>query len=68
VDTNKNVSTGNNLNNKEVPKYSSELRQQLSRAGKCFICQESGYIMRDCLRRQVEVKVVNNSESGKEAP
>ena len=51
VDTNKNVSTGNNPNNKEVPKYGSELRQQLSRAGKCFICQESGHIIRDCLRR-----------------
>jgi hypothetical protein len=68
VDTNKNVSTGNNPNNKEVPKYGSELRQQLSRAGKCFICQESGHMMRDCPKRQVEVKVVDDSEAGKEAP
>jgi hypothetical protein len=67
VDTNKNVSTGNNSNNKEVPKYGSELRQQLSKAGKCFICQESGHLMRECPKRQVEVKVVDD-ESGKETP
>jgi hypothetical protein len=67
VDTNKNVSTRNNSNNKEVPKYGSELRQQLSKAGKCFICQESGHLMRECPKRQVEVKVVDD-ESGKETP
>jgi Zinc knuckle len=58
----------NNSNNKEIPKYGSELRQQLSKAGKCFICQESGHLMRDCPKRQVEVKVVDDNESGKEAP
>ena len=57
----------NNSNNKEIPKYGSELRQQLSKAGKCFICQESGHLMRDCPKRQVEVKVVDD-ESGKETP
>jgi len=57
-----------NPNGKEIPKYGSELRQQLSKAGKCFICQESGHLMRDCPKRQTEVKVVDTEESGKEAP
>jgi hypothetical protein len=48
--------------------YNNELKQQLSRAGKCFICHEAGHLMRDCPHCRTEVKVIEEGPAGNNSP
>jgi hypothetical protein len=50
------------------PTYDNELRQQLSRAGKCFICQEPGHLMAACPKRRAELKAIEEGPAENEKP
>jgi hypothetical protein len=43
------------------PTYQNPLRQQLSNAGKCFICRESGHRINDCPKR-TDIKAIEQSK------
>ena len=43
------------------PTYQNPLRQQLSNAGKCFICREHGHRMNDCPKR-TDIKAIKQSQ------
>ena len=53
---------------KPRPKYDNTERQQLSRTGRCFICQQSGHMMNDCPQRKNGIHEIEEGQSGNVSP